>query len=112
MREFRPARRPGDEIHRPMQAIGVAGNHLPNQARVDLFHGGFQGREVTAHQAARHFEIFLAGQFARAQDAPDAGGIHGERFFHEHMHALRHGVFKMQRPERRRGGQQHHAARI
>ena len=45
------------------------------------------------------------------QNAADARGVHGERFLHEDVAALGHGVFEVDGPESRRRGQQHDAAR-
>ena len=71
--------------------------------------GLFQRLVVAAHQAAGDLEVLLLG-LSPAQDAANARGIDGERFLHEDVAALGHGVLEVDRPEGRRRGQQHDAA--
>ena len=77
---------------------------------VDLLDGLFQRLVVAAHQAAGDLEVLLLGLLAGLEHAADAGGVDGERLLHEHVAALRHGVFHVDRPEGRGRGQQHDAA--
>ena len=66
---------------------------------------------VAAHQAAGDLEVPGLGVLAGLEDPPHARGIDAERFFHEHMTALGHGVLDVDRAEGRRRGQKHDASR-
>ena len=77
---------------------------------MDLLDGLFQRLVVAAHQAAGDLEVLLRGLLAGLQHAANARRVDGERFLHEHVAALRHGVFQVDRPEAGRRGQQHDAA--
>ena len=44
----------------------------------------------------------------RLQHAPQAGGVGGERFLHEHVHAFLHGVFELQGTDVGKAGQHGH----
>ena len=84
----------------------------PISALVDLLDGLFQRLVVAAHQAAGDLEVLLRGLLAGLEHAADARGVDGERFLHEDVAALGHGVFQVDRPEARRRGQEHHVARV
>ena len=73
--------------------------------------GLLQRLVVAAHQAAGDLQVLRLGVLAGLEDPPHARGVDAERFLHEHMAALGHGVLDVDRPEGGRRGQQHDAAR-
>ena len=99
------------EADRGVLAIGPDGNHVADGALVDLVDGPGQRQAVAAHQPAGDLEVLLRGFLARPEHAADARGIDGERFFHEDVAALGHGILHVDGPEARRRGQQHQPAR-
>jgi len=65
---------------------------------------------MAAHQAGRDLQVLLLGFLARPDDPLDPGRIGSETLLHEHVHALLHGIFQMDRPKARMGCQQGHIA--
>jgi len=65
---------------------------------------------MAAHEAAGDLEILFLSLLTRLEYAANARRVHGEGFFHEHMHALGHGVLDVDWPECRRRGKQDHVA--
>ena len=66
---------------------------------------------MAATEPAGDFEVLLRRLFAGIEHAADARGVDGERLFHEHVAALRHGIFQVDRPKRGRRSQEHDSAR-
>ena len=66
---------------------------------------------MTAHQAGGDLQVLLLGRLAGPDEPPDADRVRGETLFHEHVHALLHRVFQMDRAERGVRRQQSNVAR-
>ena len=92
-----------------MLAIGPAGDHVADQAVVDLGDGLAQRLGVAAHQPAGDLEALLLGLLAGLDHPANAGAVDREGLLHEHVAALADGVLQVRRPEAWRGGQDDHA---
>src|SRR6185369_4265084 len=90
-----------------MHAIGPLGDDLANRAIMDSLHRFLERLVMAAHQPSSHFEVLPRGFLARFEHPANPRRIDRKRFFHENVHSFLHGIFEVNWPESRWGGEQH-----